>query len=78
MYKGREIIVHRKGATPAAKEVIGIIPGNLSALGFIVKNKGEKASLNSACHGAGRKMSRRKALANITHEALTKSLKHMG
>ena len=73
-----EVIVHRKGATPAGKDVLGIIPGSMTAPGFIVKGKGEVASLNSASHGAGRKMSRSKALANITHEALKKELKDHG
>lgn len=75
MYEGKEVIVHRKGATPAGKDVLGIIPGSMTAPGFIVKGKGETASLNSASHGAGRKMSRSKAMANITHEALKKELK---
>ncbi len=78
MWEGREVIVHRKGATPAGKHVLGIIPGSMTAPGFIVKGKGETASLNSASHGAGRKMSRSKALANITHEALKKELKDHG
>jgi tRNA-splicing ligase RtcB len=78
MYEGKEVIVHRKGATPAGKNVLGIIPGSMTAPGFIVKGKGESASLNSASHGAGRKMSRSKALANITHEALRKELKDHG
>lgn len=78
MYEGREVIVHRKGATPAGKDVLGIIPGSMTAPGFIVKGKGEAASLNSASHGAGRKMSRTKALANITHEALNRELKEHG
>lgn len=75
---GKEVIVHRKGATPAGKNVLGIIPGSMTAPGFIVKGKGEVTSLNSASHGAGRKMSRTKALANITHEALKKELKDHG
>jgi tRNA-splicing ligase RtcB (3'-phosphate/5'-hydroxy nucleic acid ligase) len=75
---GEEVIVHRKGATPAGKDVLGIIPGSMTAPGFIVKGKGELTSLNSASHGAGRKMSRTKALANITHEALKKELKEHG
>jgi tRNA-splicing ligase RtcB len=78
MFEGREVIVHRKGATPAGKDVLGIIPGSMTAPGFIVKGKGETAALNSAAHGAGRKMSRSKALANITHEALKKELKEHG
>lgn len=74
----REVIVHRKGATPAGKNVLGIIPGSMTAPGFIVKGKGESTSINSASHGAGRKMSRTKALANITHEALRKELNDYG
>jgi tRNA-splicing ligase RtcB (3'-phosphate/5'-hydroxy nucleic acid ligase) len=78
MYDGQEVIVHRKGATPAGKNVLGIIPGSMTAPGFIVKGKGNTAAINSASHGAGRKMSRSKALANITHEALRKELKDFG
>ena len=78
IYEGKEVIVHRKGATPAGKNVLGIIPGSMTAPGFIIKGKGEVASINSASHGAGRKMSRSKALANITHEALKKELKDHG
>jgi tRNA-splicing ligase RtcB len=77
-WEGREVIVHRKGATPAGKDVLGIIPGSMTAPGFIIKGNGETASLNSASHGAGRKMSRSKALANITHEAFKKELKEHG
>lgn len=73
-WEGKEVIVHRKGATPAGKDVLGIIPGSMTAPGFIVKGKGESAAVNSASHGAGRKMSRSKALANITNEALKKEL----
>ncbi|MDP4261630.1 MAG: RtcB family protein [Bacteroidota bacterium] len=72
---GRNVIVHRKGATPAGKDVLGIIPGSMTAAGFIVKGKGENASFNSASHGAGRKMSRTAALKSITQNALKEELK---
>jgi len=55
---GKELIVHRKGATPAGDGVIGIIPGSMGDPGFVVQGKGNPDSLNSASHGAGRKMSR--------------------
>lgn len=55
---GREVIVHRKGATPAAPGVLGVIPGSMAAPGFIVRGKGCEQSLMSAAHGAGRAMSR--------------------
>lgn len=78
MYNGKEVIVHRKGATPAGKDVLGIIPGSMTAPGFIVKGKGLEASVNSASHGAGRKMSRTAALNSITHNALKDALQKHG
>ena len=56
-----EVIVHRKGATPAGKGVLGIIPGSMGTPGYVVRGKGAASSLNSAAHGAGRRMSRKKA-----------------
>ena len=74
-WEGKDVIVHRKGATPAGKDVLGIIPGSMTAPGFIVRGKGETASINSASHGAGRQMSRTQALNKITHSALKDELK---
>lgn len=75
---GNEIIVHRKGATPAGKGVLGIIPGSMATPGFIVRGKGETASINSASHGAGRTMSRTKAKQIILPQDVNKFLKHQG
>jgi len=57
----REVIVHRKGATPAGEGTLGIIPGSMGTPGYIVRGKGSTASLHSASHGAGRRMSRTEA-----------------
>jgi len=57
-HDGEEVIVHRKGATPAGAGVLGVIPGSMATPGFVVKGKGSAPSLNSASHGAGRTMSR--------------------
>jgi len=78
IHGGREVIVHRKGATPAGKDVLGIIPGSMTAPGFIVKGKGQEASLSSASHGAGRKMSRTAALNTLTQDLLKKTLQQHG
>jgi tRNA-splicing ligase RtcB len=78
LYEGREVIVHRKGATPAGKGVLGIIPGSMTASGLIVKGKGEHSSIDSASHGAGRKMSRSRAMASITQEDLKDELQKHG
>ncbi|MEI6809522.1 MAG: RtcB family protein [bacterium] len=55
---GRDVIVHRKGATPAGKGIVGIIPGSMATPGYVVRGKGVPESMNSASHGAGRRMSR--------------------
>jgi len=54
----REVIVHRKGATPAGSGILGVIPGSMASPGFVVRGRGNEESLNSASHGAGRAMSR--------------------
>lgn len=55
---GQDVIVHRKGATPAGEGVLGIIPGSMATPGYVVRGKGVPESMNSASHGAGRRMSR--------------------
>lgn len=78
MADGKEIIVHRKGATPAGKGVLGIIPGSMTSTGFIVRGKGNDISINSASHGAGRLMSRTKAKQNITQKEVNQVLEKHG
>ena len=75
---GNEIIVHRKGATPAGKGVLGIIPGSMSAAGYIVRGKGNPASINSASHGAGRAMSRTQAKNTLDPKIMTQLLQDAG
>jgi tRNA-splicing ligase RtcB len=74
----RELIVHRKGATPAGVGVLGIIPGSMASPGFVVRGKGHPASLNSASHGAGRVMSRSKAMQSFTWSGTKKLLAERG
>lgn len=74
MVDEKECIVHRKGATPAQKGVLGIIPGSMTAPGFIVMGKGNEASINSASHGAGRLFSRAKCKASFTQSQIKKVL----
>ncbi len=74
----REVIVHRKGATPAGAGVLGVIPGSMASPGYVVRGKGSAESLNSASHGAGRVMSRTKALQSFTWSATKKLLAERG
>lgn len=78
IWNGEEVIVHRKGATPAAKGVMGIIPGSMTAPGFLVRGKGEENAINSASHGAGRQMSRTQAIKTITPNQMQTILKDQG
>ncbi len=78
MLNGEEVIVHRKGATPAGKGVMGIIPGSMTAPGFLVRGKGDTSSINSASHGAGRQMSRTQAIKNVSKAELRAILQEVG
>jgi tRNA-splicing ligase RtcB len=75
---GTNAIVHRKGATPAGPGVLGIIPGSMGDAGYLVRGKGVASSLNSAAHGAGRKMSRRGALQTISKKERDAYLRERG
>ncbi len=75
IWNGEEVIVHRKGATPAGKDVMGIIPGSMTAPGFLVRGKGEQDAIQSASHGAGRQMSRTQAIKSITRDSMRDLLK---
>lgn len=78
VHDGKELFVHRKGATPAAPGVLGIIPGSMATPGFLVRGKGGAGSLLSASHGAGRRMSRRTAFGTITAEQRDQALREAG
>lgn len=74
----REVIVHRKGATPAGTGVLGIIPGSMASPGFLVSGKGNPESLNSASHGAGRVMSRKAANERFNWKDVNRFLREKG
>jgi tRNA-splicing ligase RtcB len=75
---GTPVIVHRKGATPAGAGVLGVIPGSMADPGYVVRGRGVAESLNSASHGAGRKMGRKAAINSLTHRQRDKYLQDRG
>lgn len=77
-HQGREMIVHRKGATPAGKGQLGVIPGSMATPGFVVRGRGNAESLNSASHGAGRCMSRTVARNTFRWKAVRNDLDKKG
>ena len=78
VHGGEEVVVHRKGATPAAAGQLGIIPGSMADPAFVVRGKGNPESLNSASHGAGRRMSRKAAKDKFNWRAVQKDLEKRG
>jgi tRNA-splicing ligase RtcB len=64
--------VHRKGATPAGAGVYGYIPGSMVAPGYLVQGLGNRESLDSCSHGAGRRMSRKQAKKSTSWQSLNK------
>ena len=69
-YDDVELIVTRKGAIRAARGDLGLIPGSMGTGSYVVRGLGNEASLNSASHGAGRRMSRTRAKRTFSTEDL--------
>jgi tRNA-splicing ligase RtcB len=76
VHNGHEVVVHRKGATPAGKGALGVIPASMAAPAYIVRGRGNAESLHSASHGAGRKMSRTAAKKKFIWAPWKDYLKH--
>ena len=62
---GKNVFVHRKGATLARKSVTGIIPGSQGTASYIVEGLGNPDSFCSCSHGAGRRLSRSAAIRTL-------------
>ena len=75
---GKNVIVHRKGATFAGKGTIGIIPGSQGTASYIVEGRGNPESFNSCSHGAGRVLSRTAAINQLDMETEVQRLNERG
>ena len=71
---GKNVIVHRKGATQARKDQFGIIPGSMGTSSYIVRGLGNSESFESCSHGAGRKLARGKANRTLTMTDVEKAM----
>ncbi len=65
---GKNVLVHRKGATRAFEGELGMIPGSQGTKSYIVRGKGNLESFMSCSHGAGRKMGRKQAKRDLNLE----------
>ena len=75
---GKDVIVHRKGATLAREGVISIIPGSQGTASYIVEGLGNPDSFCSCSHGAGRVLSRKAAIKTLDMNAEVRNLEAKG
>lgn len=78
VHDGEQVVVHRKGATPATAGTLGMIPGSMATPGYVVRGLGNEDSLHSAAHGAGRCMSRGQAKRTLTWSNARRLLEEKG
>lgn len=69
---GENLYVTRKGAIRAREGDLGIIPGSMGTRSYIVRGRGCVESYHSCSHGAGRRMSRKRARDEHTVEDLVR------
>lgn len=67
---GKKVWLSRKGAIDASAGTPGLIPGSMGTASYVVTGKGNRLSLNSSPHGAGRKYSRSAARKHFTRAEL--------
>jgi tRNA-splicing ligase RtcB (3'-phosphate/5'-hydroxy nucleic acid ligase) len=67
---GKDVWLSRKGAIDATQGTLGLIPGSMGDLSYVVRGKGNRLSLNSSPHGAGRNYSRAAARRTFTRDDL--------
>ncbi len=75
---GRDVLVHRKGATRARKGELGLIPGSQGTASYIVSGLGSEDSFHSCSHGAGRRLSRKKAIRELDLHTEKRRLEKLG
>ena len=71
---GEQLLVHRKGAMPAADGLAGVMPGSMGTRSYHVEGRGCAESLCSSAHGAGRALSRESARKRVSIRALCRQM----
>jgi tRNA-splicing ligase RtcB len=71
------LFIHRKGATHAEKNMLGVIPGNMQVGSYITRGLGNRKALWSSSHGAGRRLSRTQAKAQLDFEEFKRQMAHV-
>lgn len=73
---GKQVVVHRKGATSAKSEELGIIPGSMGTPSYIVRGLGNPEAYSSCSHGAGRAMGRKQARRSLNTNDFAQAVQH--
>ncbi len=73
-HHNRDMWITRKGAIKASVGDLGVIPGSMGTCSYIVEGLGNPASYNSCSHGAGRRMSRKRARQELTVESFREAM----
>ncbi len=71
---GERLLIHRKGAMPAASGMPGVIPGSMGTKSFHVEGRGCAEALLSSAHGAGRLYSRHAARERFNRASLMQQM----
>jgi tRNA-splicing ligase RtcB len=77
-HKGRNGIVHRKGAVRARAGETVLIPGSMGTASYVAEGLGNPESFETCQHGAGRAMSRTAARAQKTSDQVYKDMEKLG
>jgi tRNA-splicing ligase RtcB len=75
VHGGRDLLVHRKGASPAAAGERGVIPGSMGTPSYHVVGRGCEEAMRSSSHGAGRAMSRGDAARTVSVRELERQVR---
>src|SRR5437016_5461556 len=78
--KKRRVVVHRKGATRACPNQPVLIPGSMGTASYFLlgQETAMRETFGTACHGAGRVLSRSAAKKGVTAKEIQKELESRG
>lgn len=71
---GKQVWVSRKGAIQADAGRPGLIPGSMGTASYVVEGLGNPLALDSAPHGAGRRLSRNAARRTFSRDELREAM----
>lgn len=77
IHDGKQLVVHRKGASSAPAGARGILPGSMGTTTYVIEGLGNPLAYGSSAHGAGRRLTRTEARRRISPEQLRREIAHV-